>query len=346
AADQFEVGRMSDTADVLSKAGFQMAWRQSCMSISQGSILALATVLVLVVGGVAVANGNMSTGELISFFAVVALLQGQLSTITSLLPQAIAGRESLARLAAFLDEAESRPYQGNRRIAFRGAIELRGVSFDYGTTPLLRDLELTVAAGEHVAIVGPNGAGKSTLVSLVLGLYRPTSGQLLAEGIPYDRLDLRALRTGIGVLLQDPVTLPSTVIENIAYGRPQATFAEIEQVAALAGAADFIAQLRGTYHASVGAEGGLLSGGQRQRLALARALLAEPRLLILDEPTTHLDANAITDLAAILDELPRRPTVVTITHDEALTRQADRVVHLQDGRIAMPSLAWTTGRAR
>ena len=157
---------------------------------------------------------------------------------------------------------------------------------------------------------------------------------------------MRALRTGIGVLLQDPVILPGTVIDNIAYGRPHATLAEIERVAALAGAADFIAQLPGAYSASVGVEGGLLSGGERQRLALARALLAEPRLLILDEPTTHLDAAAIAGLAAMLDELPRRPTVVMITHDEALARRADRVVHLRNGRIATPALASITGGAR
>ena len=346
AADEFEISRLTDTAETLREAGMQMAWRQSQLSISQRSILAVATVLVLTVGGTAVADGNMSTGELISFLAVVGLLQGQLSTITAALPQVIAGRESLARLTDFLDRSEPPPYQGTHRIVFRGAIEVRRVSFDYGTSSLLRDVDLTLAPGEHVVILGPNGAGKSSLAGLMLGLYRPTSGMLLADGIPYDELDVRALRTGIGVLLQDPVILPGTVLDNIAYGRPHATLAEIERVAALAGAADFIAQLPGAYSASVGAEGGLLSGGERQRLALARALLAEPRLLILDEPTTHLDAAAIAGLAAMLDELPRRPTVVMITHDEALARRADRVVHLRNGRIATPALASITGGPR
>jgi ABC-type multidrug transport system fused ATPase/permease subunit len=345
AADEFEIGRLSDTAAVLSEAGVQMAWRQSLLSISQGSILAVATVLVLVVGGTAVADGSMSTGDLISFFSVVALLQGQLSPIVAALPQVIAGRESLARLTDFLDRAEPPAYQGTKRIAWRGAIELRRVSFGYGTIPLLRDIDLTVAPGEHVVVLGPNGAGKTSLAGLILGLYRPSSGQLLADGTPYEQLDVRVLRTSLGVLLQDPVILPGTVLENIAYGRPQATPAEIKRAAALAGAAGFIAQLPGTYDAAVGADGGLLSGGQRQRLALARALLGDPRLLILDEPTTHLDVAAIAALAAALDELPQRPAVVTISHDEELARHADRVVHLRDGLIATPALAAISGRA-
>jgi ABC-type multidrug transport system fused ATPase/permease subunit len=345
AADRFEVERLSDSAEVLSEAGLQMAWRQSSLSISQGSILAVATVLVLVVGGAAVTDGSMSTGDLISFFAVVALLQGQLTPIVAALPQVIAGRESLARLTEFLDGAEPPAYQGTKRIAFHGAIELRRVSFGYGTIPLLRDIDLTVGPGEHVVILGPNGTGKSTLAGLMLGLYRPSSGQLLAGGTPYELLDVRVLRTSFGVLLQDPVILPGTVIENIAYGRPQATTADIKRAAALAGAADFISQLPGGYGAAVGADGGLLSGGQRQRLALARALLGEPRLLILDEPTTHLDIAAIAALAAALDELPQRPTMVTISHDEELTRHADRVVHLRDGLITKPALASVSGPA-
>jgi ABC-type bacteriocin/lantibiotic exporter with double-glycine peptidase domain len=190
-----------------------------------------------------------------------------------------------------------------------------------------------IASGEHIVILGPNGAGKTSLASLILGIYRPDAGALLADGVPYDELDIRALRMAFGVLLQDPVILPGTVTENIAYGRPDAPAAEVERVAALAGADGFVARLPDGYATDVGVDGGRLSGGQRQRIALARALLAQPRLLLLDEPTTHLDLAAIAALRATLGELPQRPTVITITHDEALAGQADRVVHLRDGRI-------------
>ena len=337
-ADQLELEALDESVESLSDAGLEMAWRQGGLSIAQGAVGAVAAVLVLVVGGSAVANGDMTTGDLISFYAVVALLQGQVSTVTALLPLAISGRESLERLNAFLDVTEPAPYTGTRRIGFQGGIELRGVSFGYGSEPLLRELELTILPGEHVVIFGPNGAGKSSLASLILGLYRPTSGQLLADGVPYEQLDMRALRTAFGVLLQEPLIMPGTVAQNIGYGRPGASFEEIERGAVLTGAADFVERLPGGYDADVGAEGVLLSGGQRQRVALARALLAQPRLLILDEPTTHLDTAAIAGLRLALAGLPHRPTVITITHDDALARQADRVVHLRDGRIAAPAL--------
>jgi ABC-type bacteriocin/lantibiotic exporter with double-glycine peptidase domain len=344
-ADQLELGRLTESVEALSDAGLEMAWRQGCLSVAQGTIVAVAAVLVLVVGGSAVASGAMSTGDLISFYALVALLQGQVTTITVLLPIAISGRESLERLNSFLDVAERAPYRGTGRIDFQGAIELRGVSFGYGRELVLREFELTIAPGENIVILGPNGAGKSSLASLILGLYRPTSGELLADGVPYEQLDMRALRTAFGVLLQDPLILPGTVAENIAYGRPAASSRDIERAAVLAGANVFVQQLPAGYGSKVGAEGGLLSGGQRQRVALARALLGEPRLLILDEPTTHLDGDAIAGIRAALDDLTTVPTVITITHDEVLAGQADRVIHLRDGRIAPAALASISGTA-
>jgi len=321
AAEQFELERGRVQVDELSAAGLEMAWRQGALSIAQGAILAVTAVLVLVVGGRAVAERQLSTGDLLSFYAVVALLLGQVGTLTGLMPIIISGQESLDRLDAFLDLDEPSPYRGTQRIPFRGGIELRRVTFGYGDEPLLREFDLVIEPEEHVVILGPNGAGKSTLASLILGLYHPWSGELLADGIPCDALDMRELRTAFGVVLQDPVILPGTVTENIAYGRPAASFNDIEQAAVMAGVAEFIDRLSGGYDARVGQEGSLVSGGQRQRIAIARALLADPRLLILDEPTTHLDSVAITAFQAVLADLPRRPTVITITHDEALARQ-------------------------
>ena len=193
------------------------------------------------------------------------------------------------------------------------------------------------AAGEAIGRI-------SLLVTanLILGLYRPWTGELLADGIPYDTVDMRLLRGSFGVILQDPVIFPGTVAENIAYGRPAATSEDIVRAAEMAGVSEFVDRLPGGYAARVGQEGALLSGGQRQRLAIARALLAGPQLLILDEPTTHLDDGAIARLRAALADLPRRPTVITITHDEALAGQADRVISLRDGQLTAPTLSPTT----
>lgn len=320
------------------EAGFRMNWRQATWGIAQGLIATVAGVLVLVVGGREVALGQMSLGELLSFFAIVALLQRQMTAVAPLLPQVTAANESLARIEELLDTEEPPPpYSGTRRIDFGGEIGIEEVVFGYGDEVLLRQIDLSVEAGEHIAIVGPNGAGKSTLASLILGLYRPWSGRFLADGIPYDELDLRHLRREIGVVLQDPIILPGTVGENIAYGHPEATGEEIAQAAERAAASEFIAELDGGYDAPTGDEGGLLSGGQRQRLAIARALLAEPRLLIFDEPTTHLDDRGIQSLNQTLRELAGSPTVITITHDEAAARGVDRVIQLRDGRIAAQS---------
>jgi len=161
---------------------------------------------------------------------------------------------------AFLDVEDSPAYSGTRRIGFEGGIELHRVTFGYGEEAVLREFSLSIAPGEHVVILGPNGAGKSTLASLILGLYHPWSGELLADGIPYDVLDMRDLRSAFGVVLQDPVIFPGTVAENIAYGRPRASVKDIEHAAVMAGVAEFIDQLPGGYAARVGQEGALVSG--------------------------------------------------------------------------------------
>ena len=334
-AEAVELDRSRRRHEELSAAGLEMAWRQSAWGSLQGAIVAAAAVLVLVIGGRAVADRQMSVGDLLSFYAIVVLLQGQVSTIVALLPLAVSGEESLERLDAILDLDEPAPYRGRRKLAFAGAIELVGVTFGYGTVhPLLTDVHLGIRAGEHLVIAGDNGAGKSTLASLILGLYRPWCGEVRADGVGYHELDLPGLRRQFGVVLQDPLILPTTVAENIAYGRPEAGPEEIRRAAELSGAAAFVEQLRDGYRTRVGDDGALLSGGQRQRLAIARALVGRPRLLILDEPTTHLDRDAIAALQEALNALTWRPSVLLISHDDALIAGAERVVTLENGRLA------------
>jgi ABC-type bacteriocin/lantibiotic exporter with double-glycine peptidase domain len=333
AAEEAETASRSAQVRALSDAGLEMAWRQYALGISQGAIAAISGALVLVIGGRAVAQGSLSIGALVSFYAIVVLLQAQVTTITMLLPTAVSGRESLNRLDAILEADEQPPYQGARRLEFAGEIELRNVSFGYPGVPVLHDVDLRIAAGEHLAILGPNGAGKSTLASLILGIYRPWSGTLAADGVPYDEIDMRELRRWFGVVLQDPVLLPSTIGENIAYGRPAASASDVERAAAIAGVAEFVEELTDGYDTPIGQEGALLSGGQRQRIAVARALLGDPRLLILDEPTTHLDEAAVIRLQTLVSAMPGRPTVITITHDDRLARSADRVVVVHQGTI-------------
>jgi ATP-binding cassette subfamily B protein len=240
---------------------------------------------------------------------------------------------SLARLDMLLAAEEREPYGGRAPLAFRGKVEFERVSFSYGGPAVLHGIDLTVERGERVAVTGPNGAGKSTLAALLLGLYRPERGRVLADGVPFDELDLRALRRQIGVVMQDPLLFPGSIRENIAYGRPDLGDAAIRVAAGRAAATAFIEALPEGYDTQVGDEGVRLSGGQRQRIALARALLSEPALLVLDEPTTHLDEAAIAALIESLEELPTAPTILLVTHDPDVAAHAERIVHLRDGGI-------------
>jgi ABC-type multidrug transport system fused ATPase/permease subunit len=338
-AEGAELARRRVELEALGRSGREMAWLQAAYTLLHGAVAAAAGVIVLVVGGRAVALGRMTLGDLLSFYTVLALLRGQASTVLVAVPQVIAGSESLARLADLLAVEEPDPYGGTRRLDFAGAIALESVTFGYGERSVLEGASLEVAPGEALALVGANGAGKSTVANLVLGLYRPVRGRVLADGVPLDELDVAALRRRIGVVLQDPLVFPTTVRENIAYGRPEATLEEVRAAARRATADEFVSALPEGYDTTVGDDGVRLSAGQRQRLAVARALLGEPALLILDEPTSSLDADAVRRLVATVRRLPGAPALLLISHDPAVTAAADRVCTLRDGRIESPPAA-------
>jgi ABC-type multidrug transport system fused ATPase/permease subunit len=319
----------------LGEAGRSMAWWQSLYTLLSGAIAAAIGVIVLVAGGVAVAEDRVSLGDLISFYAVLGLLRSQLMLGWTAVPQVISGGESLRRLERILEEEDAGPYRAGRAIAFGGSVELRRVSFGYVPgVPVLRDVSLEVRSGETVVLLGPNGAGKSTIVSLIAGLYAPDRGVVLADGIPLEELDLSELRHGMGVVVQDPLILPASVRDNIAFGRPDATVAEVQRAARLAGADLFIELLPRGYDELVGDDGVLLSGGQRQRIAVARALLGDPALLMLDEPTTHLDREGAEQLIERLMERRDGPALLVVSHDPAVAARADRVYRLVEGTLS------------
>jgi ATP-binding cassette subfamily B protein len=206
------------------------------------------------------------------------------------------------------------------------------LAFSYdGRAPVLRDATLEVRPGECVAIVGANGAGKSTIANLILGFYRPDGGRLQAGGVDYDRLDIAALRRRFAIVDQDPILFAGTIAENIAYGDPWAGAERVQAAARAATADGFIAALPGGYDTRVGDEGGLLAGGERQRIAIARALLREPDLLILDEPTTSLDQESVEALLAALRSVANERAILVISHDPTVVEAADRVYRLADG---------------
>jgi ATP-binding cassette subfamily B protein/subfamily B ATP-binding cassette protein MsbA len=201
-------------------------------------------------------------------------------------------------------------------------------------TPVLHDVSLALDPGEIVAVIGPSGAGKTTLASLLPRFLDPFAGEVRMGGTDVRQASLRSVRRAVAVVPQDPVLMPVTIAENIAYGKPGATQDAIAEAARLAAADDFIGQLPEGYDTIVGERGATISGGQRQRIAIARALLTDAPILVFDEPTSALDSETERALVATLDAMRGQRTMLIIAHRMTTAAVADRVVVLRDGRIA------------
>ena len=352
AGEARETRRRVADMDALRRSSERMAFVYALHGQLQSLIVALCGVVILVAGGVAVATSRMTIGQFLAFWVAAGLLNQQVMTIVGAIPNVIAGNESMITLHRFATGAEPRPYRGREPLRFTGRIDIDGVDFGYAGPPVVHNAWLTIRPGATVALAGPNGAGKSTLLYLILGFYRPRQGLIRADGVPYDRLDLPMLRRQIGVVMQHPELFDGTVIENITYGEPEATRAEVREAARLALADAFIEALPQGYDTPVGEGGLLLSGGEIQRIAIARALLRRPRLLILDEPTNHLERAVIQQLLGNLASLPERPAVLLISHDREVLARAGVVYRVENGTTtlqdepALPELAGVATGAR
>jgi len=333
-AEDYELARQGGNFEDLRLSSHRMSWLRTTYGEIQNALIACAGILVLIVGGRYIATGRMTLGEFLSFFVCVGLLRTQLGKVFRYLPDIFAGGESLKTLHNWLETKDVVPYSGTRRIDFNGAIDIENVSFKYDDNWVIRDISLSIKQGDSVALVGPNGAGKSTITYLVLGFYRPHEGRLAADGIPYDMLDLSNLRRYIGVVRQDPVIFPGTILDNISYGWQDEDMEQVARAAELSTAREFIERLPDKYETFVGEDGLHLSGGQRQRIALARALMCKPRLLILDEPTSHLDISSIKLLTSNLDKLDPPPSILLISHDKAIVNATRKVFVIDNQSIA------------
>jgi ABC-type multidrug transport system fused ATPase/permease subunit len=320
-------------------AALEVAGRAAVRAMSvdqavQGALAAAAGVVVLIVGGIAVASRSMTLGALLGFYAVVALVVRQVSPIVSGAWVVRTGLQALAQVNDFLASDAVADYDGAGRHEFAGTLEAVNVTFAYENgEPLLDRVDFKVGRGEHVALMGPNGAGKSTLVAILLGLRRPDSGRVLADGLPFEDLDLRALRRDIGVVAQKVTLVHGTIGENIAFGRAEPDSAAVRRAAEMAGAAAFIEALPHGYDSVVGEGGRALSGGERQRVAIARALLGEPRFVVLDEPSNNLDLPTSELVLERISGLTHRPALLVVTHDPRIAARADRMIMMRDGRF-------------
>jgi ATP-binding cassette subfamily B protein len=215
----------------------------------------------------------------------------------------------------------------------QGTIEINDVSFRYGNRQVIDHVGLAIRPGEMIGLVGTTGAGKSTLVNLVCRFYDVSDGAILVDGVDVRSFRVAEYRKNIGIVLQDPFLFYGTIAENIAYGKPQATREEIIAAARAARAHEFILQLPDGYDSIVGERGQTLSGGERQRISIARALLIDPRILILDEATSSVDTQTERQIQEALDNLVRGRTTIAIAHRLSTLRKADRLVVLERGEI-------------
>lgn len=332
-AESFERTRQREAIEELRKTSAHFGWLNTAYATLHNTIVVTWGVIVLVAGGWGVAQGWMSLGDLISYYVVVSLLATSLGVVLGTIPIVIEGVASLNALYTWLETRDAEPYGGTKKIEFEGRIRFDRVAFQYDETPILREVNLVLEPGKITSVVGENGTGKSTLTFLLLGLYRPTSGNISADGYSYDVLDMYALRQQIGVVMQEPFVFSGTIRENLMYGMPNASEEQIWRACQVATADAFISNLPGGLETPVGEEGKLLSGGQRQRIALARALLRNPAVLILDEPTNHLDRQAIVDCMENLRQLEQQPAILLISHNPQVAEQADAVYQLEAGQL-------------
>ena len=300
-------------------------------------IIALGTAVVVYAGARAVMSGNLSLGQLIVFIAYLAQLYAPINQITQSWGLIAGARVGAIRVFEVL-ETEADLKSGARRFPPEGAqgdIAWRGVSFRYRPeTPVLNDIEFAVTAGSKVAVVGPTGAGKSTLLGLLPRFYDPTHGTVTIGGIDIRDYALNSLRSQIAMVLQPPLIFPLSVADNIAYGRPGADHAAIENAARLARIHDTIAGMPEGYETLLGEAGVPLSEGEKQRITIARALLRDAPILILDEPTSALDVSTEALVMEAIETLMTGRTTFIIAHRLSTVRRCNHIIVLRDGSIA------------
>ena len=334
----WEMNRFRKAADKLLTANMRSVAVQSISSPLMDALGAVAIALLLLVGRGRILHGD-TAGTFITFLAAVIVLYDpvrKMPTYYNSFQQAIGASQDIFRFIDENDEVvEKRKAMALKQ--FAGLIEFRDVRFGYNrdgeTKEVLHGVSLTLRRGEVIALVGPSGAGKSTLVNLLPRFFDVTGGAILLDGKDVRDLTLASLRKQIGKVTQETVLFNDTVRNNIAYGRPDVAMAKIEDAAKAALAHDFILRLPQGYNTMIGERGTRLSGGERQRLAIARALLKNAPILILDEATSSLDTESEAAVQAALANLMEGRTVLVIAHRLSTVRRADRIAVLEDGRI-------------
>jgi ATP-binding cassette subfamily B protein len=318
------------------RAGIKAARLEATYVRSVDIITALATCGIVWLGVKKVFSGTLTPGDLYVFVHYVRSFHGPLRDLAKQSVRMARGRVGLERILEVMHMEAGTPDSALAQPAppLRGAIEFDHVSFGYRANhPILHDVSFTVQPGEVVALVGPTGAGKSSAMSLIPRLYEPQAGRVLIDGADIRDYRLDTLREQIGMVLQESMLFQTTILENIRYGRPEASVDEILQAARAARVDQFVSRLKDGYQTIVGPRGATLSGGERQRVAIARAMIRNPPILLLDEPTTGLDVENEQLVVEALECLMRGKTTILISHRLTLVDRADRMLVIDGGRL-------------
>ena len=334
--EQQEIERFTPANDEVRGAELRTQRTLATLFPSVAFLTQIGGLIVWAAGGWQVIGGSLTLGVLITFATYSALLYEPMRFMTMVVEWWSMAMNSAHRIFEVVD-AVPEVAERSDPVALphlHGAVELRGVTFAYEPNkPVLHEIDLTVDSGEVLGLVGHTGAGKSTLINLITRLYDTDSGRVLIDGIDVRDLRIADLRRQVGIILQDPYLFDGTVAENLAYGRPDATHAQIVAAAKAAFAHDFIARLPDGYDTRVGPRGHGLSGGERQRLSIARAVLIDPRILILDEATSSVDSETEEMIQLALERLIRGRTTIAIAHRLSTLRMAHRLAVLEKGRL-------------
>jgi ABC-type multidrug transport system fused ATPase/permease subunit len=335
AREGHELARFRAAGDDTMRARLRLTWQESLFSVVVSAITLSGTALVLGVGGLHVLQGTLTVGSLLVVIAYLASVYTPLSSIahtTGSLQQAVVSarrvRETMALTPEPFDVAGARDAS-----SIAGDIRFEGVGFAYDARTILQDVTFEAKPGELVALVGLTGAGKTTLASLLPRFFEPTTGRITIDGVDVREYDLRSLRERIALVPQEPVLFAGSIADNIRYGRLDASQADVEAAARAAHVHAFVERLSHGYSSLVAEAGATLSGGERQRLGIARALLKDAPILILDEPTSSLDAISEEIVFDALRRLRAGRTTLVIAHRLSTIRDAARILVLHDGRV-------------
>jgi ABC-type multidrug transport system fused ATPase/permease subunit len=336
ARERYELGRFDKVGSETMQARLRLTWQESLFSVWVTAITLAGTAMVMVVGGLHVLDGTLTVGSLLVVVAYLGAVYGPLSAIAhtagNLNQARVSARRVRETLAITPEVLDAEGAIDASRV--RGHIQFEDVRFSYDASrPILDGISFEARPGELVALVGLTGAGKTTIASLIPRFFEPTSGRVLVDGLDVSRYGLRSLRERIAVVTQEPILFSGSIGDNIRYGRLDATDEEVADAARVAHVDHFIRRLPEGYDTSLAQAGGTLSGGERQRLGIARAILKDAPILILDEPTSSLDALSEEAVFQALRRLRAGRTILVIAHRLSTIRDANRILVLHEGKL-------------